>query len=193
VPPTPGFSFRSLEDDANHMRLDAAGASYSFWNLNKWRSMGQSRNHGHGDDNDDTTHSKRGRSENDLLKPAVMTHGTDERKASRTEATEEGHDRDRDRGHHGSWSDQRRSYNVNKIWSPPLEERDENEQFLTPPERTLTNQTGSVISRLSSELTASEEGEEKECVKCGSRDFRAKRVSGKQRLLCGRCGRMVDE
>jgi len=190
VPPTPGFSFRSFEDDANHMRIDAAGASYSFWNLNKWRSMGQSRNHGHGNDNDDTTHSKQGRSKNDPLKLGE-THDTDERKTSRTDATKEGRGRDRD--HHGSWPDRRKSYNVNQIWSPPLEERDESDQFLSPPERTLTNRTGSIISRLSSELTASEEGEEKECVKCGSRDFRAKRVSGRQRLLCGKCGRMVDE
>ncbi|KAI0392322.1 WD40 repeat-like protein [Xylariaceae sp. FL0594] len=207
APPTPGFAFRSFEDQAGDMRNDGAGAGYSFWNLNKWRNIGQSRNHASGNDNNETD--RRGRSENDLLRPseigaaaAAPHHRSPSwRRTSRTDVVgEEG------RGdHHG---DRRWSYNVNRIWSPPpLEEErddentathekdDQGSQFLSPPENPAARaRTGSVGSALSSELTAtSDEGEQRECVKCGSRDFRAKRVSGKQRLLCGRCGRMVDE
>ncbi|KAI1816197.1 WD40 repeat-like protein [Poronia punctata] len=172
VPPTPGFSFRSFEEDVDDMRIDSAGASYSFWNLNRWRSMGQPRN-------GNATLSKDGH----LLKPGEPVH---RRKNSSSDATEE------EGREHRLSSERRKSYNVNRLWSHPLEEGEENDAgLLSPPDRTL--RAGSVISALSSELTGSEEAEEKECVKCGSHDFRAKRVGGKQRLLCGRCGRMVDE
>ncbi|KAI3320476.1 WD40 repeat-like protein [Xylariaceae sp. AK1471] len=174
VPPTPSFSFRSFDHDADDLRIDSAGASYSFWNLNKWRSMGGARGNGH----DSTTSSS-------LLKPDEAALGTNRRKSSGAEFAERVQEND--------FVDRRKSHNVNRLWSPPLEERDENEGSLAPPERTLTNRTGSILSLLSSELTASEEGDEMECVKCGSHDFRAKRVSGQQRLLCGKCGRMVDQ
>ncbi|KAI1185623.1 WD40-repeat-containing domain protein [Nemania serpens] len=165
VPPTPSLTFRPVEENAEESRLDMDGTGYSFWNLHKWRSAGQARNSGQYGESSSSI-SKRGRMSLD---------------AERTEQAQ---------GH--SFTDRRRSGNVSRLLPSPLEERDENEGFLAPPERTLTNRTGSILSRLSSELTASEEGEEMECVKCGNHDFRAKRVGGLQRLLCGNCGRMVD-
>ncbi|KAL1867835.1 hypothetical protein VTK73DRAFT_3977 [Phialemonium thermophilum] len=42
MPPTPSFSFHPAQDD-DPLRLDPAGASYSFWNLNRWRNIGALR------------------------------------------------------------------------------------------------------------------------------------------------------
>lgn len=183
VPPTPSFTFRPVEESAEETRLDLSGAGYSFWNLNKWRNMGQGRNSGHYGGSSSST-SKKERPMSVLLQSDGSSSRTDGRVSLDTERTEQ------PQAH--SLIDRRRSGNVSRLLPSPLEERDENEGFLTPPERTLTNRTGSILSRLSSELTASEEGEEMECVKCGNHDFRAKRVGGLQRLLCGNCGRMVD-
>ena len=36
-----------------------------------------------------------------------------------------------------------------------------------------------------------DEGEETACVQCGNRDFKAKKINGKQRFLCGKCGTLV--
>lgn len=38
TPPVPSFSFRSA-DDSDALRLDPAGASYGFWNLNRWKGL----------------------------------------------------------------------------------------------------------------------------------------------------------
>ncbi|KAK0704582.1 hypothetical protein B0H67DRAFT_613202 [Lasiosphaeris hirsuta] len=55
-------------------------------------------------------------------------------------------------------------------------------------------------SRLSSELSGDIEEEEREgdgeemtCEKCGGREFKARKIAGRQRLSCGRCGVLVDE
>ncbi|KAM7194462.1 hypothetical protein V8F20_007988 [Naviculisporaceae sp. PSN 640] len=37
--PTPSFTFRPADEDEDDLRLDPAGASYSFWNLNRWKSI----------------------------------------------------------------------------------------------------------------------------------------------------------
>jgi len=39
MPPAPSFSYRAVDTD-DPLRLDPAGASYSFWNLNRWRNIG---------------------------------------------------------------------------------------------------------------------------------------------------------
>ena len=44
-PPAPGFSLRSANDDTPP-KSDSTGAGYSFWNLNRWRNTGPSRNQG---------------------------------------------------------------------------------------------------------------------------------------------------
>ncbi|KAI1739937.1 WD40-repeat-containing domain protein [Xylaria scruposa] len=181
IPPTPSFSIRTIDDDADDLRLDSVGASYSFWNLNKWRNMSQGRNNG---------------ANPSIARPertASGSHNPDEEATSH--ASRKSSEAAASNNHNNSFSDRRRSgrASVSRLWPSPLEERDENEGgFLAPPERVLTNRAGSIISQLSSELTASEDGEEMKCVKCGNHDFRAKRVGGLQRLLCGKCGRMVD-
>ncbi|KAI1749190.1 WD40-repeat-containing domain protein [Xylaria castorea] len=180
IPPTPSFSIHTVDDDADDLRLDSVGASYSFWNLNKWRNMSQGRSNGHNDAN--PSFARPDRTASGSLNPDEATsHASHGRRSLEAAAS-------------NSLSGRRRSgrASVSRLWPSPLEERDENEGFLAPPERVLTNRTGSIISQLSSELTASEDGEEMECVKCGNHNFRAKRVGGMQRLLCGKCGRMVD-
>ncbi|KAI0554309.1 WD40-repeat-containing domain protein [Xylaria curta] len=185
VPPTPSFSIRTIDDDADDLRLDSVGASYSFWNLNKWRNMSQGRSNGH-NPSSTSTRPDRTASGSPNLDEETTSHAHASRKGSEAAAAS------------NSFSDRRRSgrASVSRLWPSPLEEeRDENEGgggFLAPPERVLTNRAGSIVSQLSSELTASEDGEEMRCVKCGNHDFRAKRVGGAQRLLCGKCGRMVD-
>ncbi|KAI1114572.1 WD40-repeat-containing domain protein [Nemania sp. NC0429] len=193
APPTPSFTFRAVEESVEEPRLNVAGAGYSFWNLNKWRN----RNSGQYGESSFST-SKRERPTSGLFQSEGSRPSRTDGRASPddTEKTEQPQAQEQQQQHHHHPSflhtDRRRSGNVSRLLPSPLEERDENEGFLVPPERTLTNRTGSILSRLSSELTASEEGEEMECVKCGNHDFRAKRVGGLQRLLCGNCGRMVD-
>ncbi|KAI8625622.1 WD40 repeat-like protein [Xylariaceae sp. FL1651] len=184
MPPTPSFSFRSFEDDTDGLRIDAAGASYSFWNLNKWRNMSQARSTGYNNGVALVSPSKHERSASGSLRSDATALDLNRRKSSGVDMIEPPQE--------NTFNDRRKSVPASRLVPSPLEERDENENFLTPPDRTITNRTGSILSRLSSELTASEEGEEMECVKCGSHDFRAKRVGGQQRLLCGKCGRMVD-
>jgi hypothetical protein len=182
--PTPSFSFRSFDSEADALRIDSAGVSYSFWNLNKWRNMGQAR--GNGSENPSSPSvPEQERSVSSPPKFEEVVLRTDRRKSSGADIPV------REKG----FDNRRKSNNVSYLGPSPLEERDENEGFLAPPDRPMTNRSGrsgSVMSRLSSELTASDEGDEMECVKCGSHDFRAKRVGGQQRLLCGKCGRMVD-
>ncbi|KAI1326625.1 WD40 repeat-like protein [Xylariaceae sp. FL0255] len=186
VPPTPSFSFHSAENDANDLRLDAAGASYSFWNLNKWRNLSSPKHE---------------RTISDTLTPGMVVaardRDRDRRKSSGPEMLIIDKDKDKDKSKENNRrEDRRRTLPApSRLRPSPLEEREESNDcgnLLVPPERERTR-TESVMSRLSSELTASEDGEETRCVKCGSRDFRAKKVLGQQRLLCRKCGRMVDQ
>ncbi|ROV90116.1 hypothetical protein VMCG_09762 [Cytospora schulzeri] len=55
TPPLPSFSFRAADDGEDALRLDPAGASYGFWNLNRWKglaalrgSISESRSNGGG-------------------------------------------------------------------------------------------------------------------------------------------------
>lgn len=42
-PPVPSFSFRPADDGSEALRLDPAGASYGFWNLNRWKGLASLR------------------------------------------------------------------------------------------------------------------------------------------------------
>ncbi|KAI0976464.1 WD40-repeat-containing domain protein [Xylaria arbuscula] len=201
VPPTPSFSFRPIDDDTDDPTPNPISGSYSFWSLNKWRNSGQG--HEQGFNGGRSSISKHNRSLSTPLNVGQTTldaHG------------EESSDEEQSQHENSSstFANRRHSGRISRLWPSPLEERDDengdnnnnknNNHFLTPPQpghglnitKTRTNRTSSIPSRLSSELTASEDGEEMECVKCGNHDFRAKRVGGMQRLLCGNCGRMVD-
>ncbi|KAI1822498.1 WD40 repeat-like protein [Xylaria intraflava] len=182
VPLTPSLTIRSADDDLNNTS-DSATATSSFWHLDKWRTMGLTRGNAH----DSTKTSP--------LSKEVQTGGA----ARQVEGAMSAAERFKSRGSRPTeqaWekssADRRWSSNTSRLRPSPLEERDENEDFLAPPSHAPTSRTASLRSRLSSEMMTSEDGEEMECVKCGNRDFRAKRVGGVQRLLCGNCGRMVE-
>ncbi|CAK7214321.1 hypothetical protein SBRCBS47491_002101 [Sporothrix bragantina] len=90
------------------------------------------------------------------------------------------------------------------LLSPAITIEDEDHHFLTPNEHLhspYATRNNSIISRLSSEMTSTDgegessqnEGEEMRCTKCGGREFKARRVSGVQRLQCSRCGKVYEE
>ncbi|RDW94867.1 hypothetical protein BP5796_00630 [Coleophoma crateriformis] len=82
-------------------------------------------------------------------------------------------------------------------WKNPLSSSSESSKLgsdgLTPLQR-----GASVVSKLSSECSSSEVGDESEgealtCKKCGGKDFRAKKVVGRgQRLQCTKCGTAAE-
>ncbi|KAI2615260.1 WD40 repeat-like protein [Hypoxylon sp. NC1633] len=179
VPPTASFSFRTLDEEEDELRLDPAGASYSFWNLNKWRNIGPLR--GNGNSNTDSgSVSPHHRSASTALASGITSPNDNRRKS--VGATAEEPERD-DRTEKG---DRRKSVPAGAIL---FSERDDN--HLMPPQPSIIR-SESYASRLSSELTTSDDGEDMQCPTCGSRDFRAKKVGSKQRLLCGKCGRSVN-
>ncbi|KAI1487098.1 WD40-repeat-containing domain protein [Biscogniauxia mediterranea] len=185
MPPTPSFSYRSLGDDADDLRLDPAGASYSFWNLNKWRNTSQSRGNEPGVPYGLAPAPGHARLQGtSLLAPSMAAAKKNRRKSTSLNAVQTQNDDEIEK-------DNRRK-SVPVSMRPTHEADEENENGLAPPAQLVPARTGSYRSQLSSQFTASEDGEEMECPKCGSRDFRAKKVSGRQRLLCGRCGRMLD-
>ncbi|KAI1503278.1 WD40-repeat-containing domain protein [Biscogniauxia marginata] len=185
MPPTPSFSFRSLDEDSDELRLDLVGASHSFWNLNKWRNIGHTRGNGpilpYGLD----PASGHGRpTGGSLLAPNTGAVKKNRRKSTGAGTGEAQKD------DHAEKANRRKSVPVGA--RPAHDDDKENENSPAPPPSLVPTRTESYMSQLSSEFTASDDGEEMECSKCGSRDFRAKKVSGRQRLLCGRCGRMID-
>lgn len=172
IPPTPSFSFRPVNEEDDELRLDPAGASYSFWNLNKWRNITPLRGSvGSGS----------------AIGSNLMHHNRTASNAAGADAT-------------AATKDTRRKSmgggNAEDAGATAKEKADRRKSL--PPGAMLASvdsrlappRADSYVSRLSSELT-SEDGEDMQCPNCGSRDFRAKKVSGRQRLLCGKCGRSV--
>ncbi|CAK7266384.1 hypothetical protein SEPCBS57363_002061 [Sporothrix epigloea] len=88
---------------------------------------------------------------------------------------------------------------------PAITIEDEDHHYLTPNEHAhspYATRNNSIISRLSSEMTSTDdegdgeqdnEGEEMRCTKCGGRDFKARRLNGVHRLQCSRCGKVYEE
>ncbi|KAI1393265.1 WD40 repeat-like protein [Hypoxylon trugodes] len=180
VPPTPSFSFRSLgEEDEDELRLDPAGASYSFWNLNKWRNIAplqNSRNSGSALGSNLVHH----RSASTAATSDATVAKDNRRKSMVGDAEEAGGNSQTEK------SSRRKSVPAGAILA---REQDGNNHLVSP--KLTAPSADSDASRLSSELT-SDDGEDMQCPSCGSRDFRAKKISGKQKLLCGKCGRAVN-
>ncbi|KAI8299402.1 putative WD repeat-containing protein [Colletotrichum sp. SAR11_240] len=184
IPPTPSFSFRSADEDdaeSDELRLDPAGASYSFWNLNRWRgisslrssvsfsnvSAAQSQGQGrHSMSTADTT-------------PTTASNVT---KASRRKSIGPGiFDKTVEEEQNGT-----------SIEKDITEKVETDPQLLRPGDSGPNGRINSIVSRLSSEYT-SDEGDQMNCQKCGSREFKAKRVGGRQRLICVGCGKLVED
>ncbi|KAI2468998.1 WD40 repeat-like protein [Annulohypoxylon bovei var. microspora] len=180
VPPTPSFSFRPLDEEEDELRLDPAGASYSFWNLNKWRNISPLRGNGNSGSapGSDSAHQ---RSASAALAPDA-TAVEDSRRKSLAAGAEEAATNGKPEKH-----TRRKSVPASAILA---RESEKDDTYLAPPVP-VPPQPESYASCLSSERT-SEDGEDMQCPSCGSRDFRAKKIGGKQRLLCGKCGRAVN-
>ncbi|KAI0006389.1 WD40 repeat-like protein [Xylariaceae sp. FL0662B] len=195
IPPAPGFSFRPIDEDENDLCLDPAGASYSFWNLNKWRHLG----HGTGD-----SVSSIGSNSLHNRAPSTVLVVQDPSRRKSLAATRPVEDAVEDKPS-GKLSNRRKAMPASA--SPKLrskevlgveEEEDEEEEgeedgetHLAPPRPIVPPRPGSYVSALSSELT-SEDGDDMRCAKCSGRDFRAKKLGGEQRLVCRKCGRVVN-
>ncbi|KAJ9150774.1 WD repeat domain-containing protein [Pleurostoma richardsiae] len=255
-PPVPSFSFRPADEEEDTLRLDPAGASYSFWNINRWKGIAGLRNSisgppsSHSPPNSSPTHT---RTSNDTVS-----------------ATESDKDRERERikaAHRKSVGPVfHHSPLAGPATGPPPADAaltptpHDNPVDATPTSKTAAARrrslpagmvsthlsplasgastpsrggggggddphhllaqlpshasrdpspylrAGSVVSKLSSELLTSEEeengegegegeedGEEMRCARCGGMEFKARRVAGRQRLVCGRCGAVVEE
>lgn len=217
LPPTPSFSFRPMDEEEDDLRLDPAGASYAFWNLNKWRNVSQQRSIGNPPRGispgpksplHNRSASAAPASGNQTVKDARRRTvgsgsllGLGEGAKSRDHATTTAEESER----------RRRSVPAEAVLlssspSPPPEHKfkhkhNGSDSRLLPPSRPIASRMdsfGSRLSRLSSEVATSEEqddddeGEDMQCPACGHRTFRAKKMAGKQKLLCGKCGRAVD-
>ncbi|KAK3944362.1 WD repeat-containing protein 44 [Diplogelasinospora grovesii] len=209
APPTPSFTFRSAEDE-DQLRLDPAGASYSFWNLNRWRGItgfrGQAQANGHTRTTSDGSALSKSRNqdcpsdekEEDSRRKslsasaAAATKGPDDEKAGRRKSLLP-----------SSLSRKTSDSDISSVPAIQAPGGEGDQQHLSPavragsPYRRLWSRGNSVASRLSSELGSEVvdegDGEEMKCGKCGGMEFKARRVAGKQRLSCGRCGMLVDE
>ncbi|XXH04477.1 hypothetical protein Hte_010893 [Hypoxylon texense] len=172
IPPTPSFSFRPVDEEDDELRLDPAGASYSFWNLNKWRNITPLRG-ASGTGPAIGSNLMHHRTSSNAAGADATAATKDTRRKSMGTGADEAGDAGKEK------ADRRKSLPPSVMLAP-----ERVDSRLAPP------RADSYVSRLSSELT-SEDGEDMQCPNCGSRDFRAKKAGAKQRLLCGKCGRSV--
>lgn len=190
LPPTPGFSLKAVDDeeeeeeDDGGLQLDAAGASYSFWNLNRWRGIGSTlRGGGPGSGRPEKGHNR-------TISETIIS-------GSAPEADEKG--RRKSMGGMGalvarSHASDETSPAGRRRSVPPKEDAGDHLQ-LPSAGRPMPDRQESAVSALTSEgyaSAASDTGEDMQCSKCGGHEFKVKKIGGKQRFLCSECGRMVD-
>ncbi|WQF75010.1 Putative WD repeat-containing protein WDR44/Dgr2 [Colletotrichum destructivum] len=185
IPPTPSFSFVSADDDeSDELRLDPAGASYSFWNLNRWKGISSLRS-SVSFSNINTSQAQVGQGRNSMsTADTTQTTISNSTKASRRKSIGPVvYDKTVEEEQNGT----------TKIIEDTTAKAEGDGQLLRPVGNRSDSRTrNSVISRLSSEYN-SEDGEQLSCQKCASKDFKAKRVGGRQRLICVKCGKLVDD
>lgn len=184
-PPLPSFTFRPADDgqDDGLMRLDAAGGSYGFWNLNRWKGLSGLK----GSSGGAGVAKKHQRTASD-----AVLGGT----GNQTGAGDEAH-----RRKSLSSSAMEISASAASPTTPPAGPRRKqsrlstvtNGDSATEEDAYLQTKTNSIASMLTSELTSESSdvdsgGGGAECRKCGARRIRAKRVHGQQRVVCARCG-----
>lgn len=179
-PPVPSFSFRPADDDQEAMKIDAAGASYGFWNLNRWKGLASIKNPG--------TDAKKQRTGSD-----AVSNGSHDSATAGAEGG--GHNRRKSLGAAilggaatSSSSDtmtlDRPGHAVREQSRLSKTEEVDEDAYL---------RANSVVSKLSSELTsdssdaAAAENEHAPCRKCGGTRARTKKGLGSV-LVCARCG-----
>ena len=232
--PTPSFTYRPAEEE-DPLRLDPAGASYFFWNLNRWRNMGplKSGRPGQGERN---ISSSTGVSpfSNTVANTKQLEPARGGGVSSSHRDAEKHKDKSSRRTSLGQAMASRRSTSAasegsdksgrRRTLPPSSLSREVGDTPDAPPRRVSRisaaggdggdrehlapaaamehgrgphSRGGSIISKLSSELSSEQEGagwaedEEMRCKKCGGREFKAKQAAGRQQLSCGRCGMLV--
>ncbi|KAJ0336014.1 hypothetical protein COL922a_008512 [Colletotrichum nupharicola] len=184
IPPTPSFSFRSADEDdaeSDELRLDPAGASYSFWNLNRWRGISSLRS-SVSFSNVSTAQSQGQGRHSMSTADTTPTTASNVTKASRRKSIGPGiFDKTVEEEQNGT-----------SIGKDITEKVETDPQLLRPGDSGPNGRINSIVGRLSSEYT-SDEGDQMNCQKCGSREFKAKRVGGRQRLICVGCGKLVED
>lgn len=181
--PPPSFTFRSMDNDEDELRLDPAGASYSFWNISRWRGISNSFK-GSSSSGPSSGVPEKGHSRATSESPAISITPELEDKRRKSLGSRVIHS-------NGSSSDKldqtgRRKSVPGKV---------PGKANLAPPgNRPDYERQESALSTLTSEgpSGASNDGDDMQCTKCGSREFKAKKVGGQQRFLCSSCGRIFD-
>ncbi|KAJ4409975.1 hypothetical protein N0V82_009343 [Gnomoniopsis sp. IMI 355080] len=177
-PPVPSFSFRPADDETDDgvMRVDAAGGSYGFWNLNRWKGLASlSKSSGGG-----------GGAASEAKKQSHQRTGSEALSSSGSH--DDANSRRKSLGSAVMAGDERPSSHLREqshLSSTMTATDTEDEAFL---------RTNSGVSKLSSELTSESDGtaaageDGLKCRKCGAGKSRAKMGSGGKGLVCGRCG-----
>ncbi|KAI4601159.1 hypothetical protein KJ359_012346 [Pestalotiopsis sp. 9143b] len=185
-PPPPSFTFKSVDEEEEDkdpgLHVDPTGASYSFWNLNRWRGKGNNGKSGTGN-GPGSVSPDRGRKSTEAgaattLSPVPESDG---RRKSLGSRVIQPHSTSPDKT---EYSGRRKSV--------PCKDG-----LLTPPGgRPNYDRQASVVSTLTSEEISnpdvSDDGDRAQCSKCGSGEFKSKKVAGQQRLVCSQCGRIRD-
>ncbi|KAK1597028.1 WD repeat domain-containing protein [Colletotrichum navitas] len=184
IPPTPSFSFLSADDDSDELQRDTTGPNHSFWNLNRWKGISSLRS-SVSFSNANTSLSQVGQGRNSIgAADTTHTAASNGTKASRRKSIGPGiYDKAVEEEQDGKT---RVLENAN--------DKAENDGQLLRPVGNGSNIRflNAVVSRLSSELS-SDGGEQLPCQKCANKDFKAKRVGGRQRLICVHCGKLADD
>lgn len=186
APPLPSFSFRAADDGEDALRLDPAGASYGFWNLNRWKGLAGLR----GSTSESKPNGAGGKGHERSASDALLS-GAEGREHNRASARS----RRKSSAVLGTSPDSEAPLPV-PGFDPRRHSRlstatNTDDHHLAP--------AVSAVSKLSSELTSgsdnTDEGDDvSPCRKCGATNkFRAKRVQGRQRVVCSRCGCLVLE
>ncbi|KAL1895613.1 hypothetical protein Sste5346_005082 [Sporothrix stenoceras] len=231
LPPT--MAYRS-----DQLRLDPAGASFGFWNLNRWKGIAglrtsligssSSSNNNEPTSPVDSVHSDKG-SENgggsdsksahsrrrslgvNLLPKSPLSKSETQASGAEGELSpvRPGQTRQKSSGARSSLLSPAITIatedgDVHDYMDPRLNLGLGDSSHLMTPGGPYAR-SGSIISRLSSEMTSTDgegelgegasgdEGVEMRCTKCGGREFKAKRVAGVQQLQCSRCGKILEE
>lgn len=202
-PPVPSFSFRPAEDDSPDdglMRLDPAGGSYGFWNLNRWKGLSGLKGSGSAAGGGATKKHQRTTSDAVMSEKKHLQNGG----GAGVGAGEGGGPRRKSLGSSVMATDMpaaaaaaaaghvRGQSNLSTVTTRDDDAGGNDEMYV---------RTNSFVSKLSSELTSDDEGgvtgdDAREavaaappCRKCGARKPRTKKaLLGQQRDVCGRCG-----
>lgn len=208
-PPVPSFSFKTVEGTGlEELRLDPAGVSYSFWNLNRWKGLAGLKVSSPGSSSGEPERKKHTRTTSDAVLgmpvPGFIREASGEEGPRRKSLADTLPARPKT---------VHRNLNTSSGLSTVASKDDLNGSGsgslgLKPSatsgggsgdDRSSFAKADSVVSRLSSEMTASEneiievDDQGGPCAKCGAKKPKTKKVQGRQRVVCGRCGNVALE